>query len=572
MHGLKPSRRFLLCAACFAVLLLFACHSGSSAAPATPPPSTDTVAPSVPGGLTSPSHSANQVQLAWTASTDNVGVTGYKVYRGVALLGQASGTAYTDTGLQASTTYSYQVCATDAAGNDSAKSPALSVTTSAPPPPGSGHTYYVDPSGDDANDGSAAHPFRTLQHAADVVTQVAVAGGLTVKVGNITSARVSGPETVIVRAGSYAGFQLNWDTPVAGSASAPITFQADPGAVITSRNGKTADGIDLEPGSAYVTISGFTIINGGTISRAGIRVCNSDHVSLLDNVSGNHGTWGIFTSHADNLLIQGNETYGSVLQHGIYVSNACVNPTVRANRSHDNAGCGLHFNGDSSQDDATFVNWNTGLITGALVENNTLFNNGTAGGSAINMDGVQNATVRNNLLYNNHASGIAMFRIDGAQGPKNNAIYHNTIDMAANGRWAIRLDQLAGTVTLRNNILYHRNSGRGGIDFTAAADVALTDSDYNLFGGGGPAVTPDDATGLTLAQWQAQGKDAHSLTGTLPALFINGSGASGADYHLAPGSPAIDKGQTLPSVTQDLEGKARPAGTASDIGVYEYGT
>jgi len=341
--------------------------------------------------------------------------------------------------------------------------------------------------------------------------------------------------------------------------------------VITSRNAKTPDGIDLEPGSAYVTISGFTVLNGGTISRAGIRVCNSDHVSLLDNVSGNHGTWGIFTSHADNLLIQGNETYGSVLQHGIYVSNACVNPTVRNNRSHDNAGCGLHFNGDSSQDDAGFANWNTGLITGALVENNSLFNNGTAGGSAINMDGVQSSTVRNNLLYNNHASGIAMFRIDGAQGPKNNAIYHNTIDMAANGRWAIRLDQLAGAVTLRNNILYHRNAGRGGIDFSSAADVALTDSDYNLFGGGGPAVTPDDATGLTLAQWQAQGKDAHSLAGTLPALFINGSGTSGADYHLAPGSPAIDRGQTLPSVTRDLEGRARPAGSVSDIGAYESG-
>ncbi len=369
MNGLIKAHRFLVTAACLVFLLLSACHSGSSTPAAA---GADTVAPSVPTGFSSTGHSSTQVQLAWTAATDNVGVTGYKVYRGTALVGQASGTAYTDTGLLPATTYSYQVCATDAASNDSAKSQALSVTTSALPPPGAGHTYYVDPTGNDANDGSSAHPFRTLQHAADVVTQVAAGSGLTLKVGSTTSALVSAPETVIVHAGSYAGFQLNWDTPIAGSASATITFQADPGAVITSRNGKTPDGIDLEPGSAYVTISGFTILNGGTITRAGIRVCASDHVSLLNNASGNNGTWGIFTSHADNLLIQGNETYGSVLQHGVYVSNACINPTVRGNRSHDNAGCGLHFNGDSSQNDGGFANWNTGLITGALVENNVV--------------------------------------------------------------------------------------------------------------------------------------------------------------------------------------------------------
>jgi hypothetical protein len=435
-----------------------------------------------------------------------------------------------------------------------------------------GRTYYVDPSGSDGNDGSSAHPFQTLQHAADAITQAAAGSGLTVAVGSTTSRLVPAAQTVVVHAGAYVGFQLNWDTPISGSVSAPIVFQADAGASITSRNGKTPDGIDLEPGSAYLTISGFTILNGGSISRAGIRVCGSDHVSILNNTTGNNGTWGIFTSHADNLLVQGNETYGSVLQHGIYVSNACVNPTVRGNRSHDNAGCGLHFNGDSSQNDSGFANWKTGLITSALVENNIVYNNGTSGGSAINMDGVQASTVRNNLLYNNHASGIAMFMIDGAQGPKNNVIYHNTIDMAANSRWAIRLDQLAGPVTLRNNILYNRNTGHGGIDFTSIADVTLTDSDYNAFGGGGPAVTPDDSTGNTLTQWQALGKDAHSLAGTLPALFINGSGTSGADYHLALNSPAIDKGQTLPSVTVDLEGKHRPTGAASDMGSYEYGS
>jgi aldehyde:ferredoxin oxidoreductase len=51
----------------------------------------------------------------------------------------------------------------------------------------------------------------------------------------------------------------------------------------------------------------------------------------------------------------------------------------------------------------------------AVIENNTVYSNGTAGGSAINLDGVQSSVVRNNLLYDNHASGVSLYKIDGAQ-------------------------------------------------------------------------------------------------------------------------------------------------------------
>ncbi|MET9429266.1 glycoside hydrolase family 6 protein [Streptomyces sp. NPDC003036] len=98
----------------------------------TPPP-VDTTAPTAPTGLTSPAKTSSSVTLSWTASTDNVGVTGYDVYRGATKVNAApvTGTTYTDTGLAASTAYSYTVRARDAAGNVSAPSAALSVTTSA---------------------------------------------------------------------------------------------------------------------------------------------------------------------------------------------------------------------------------------------------------------------------------------------------------------------------------------------------------------------------------------------------------------------------------------------------------
>ncbi len=90
---------------------------------------TDTTAPSIPTGLTGTAASSTSVSLSWTASTDAVGVTGYDVYRGTTKVATATGTTYTDTGLTASTSYSYSVRARDAAGNVSAASTSVSVTT-----------------------------------------------------------------------------------------------------------------------------------------------------------------------------------------------------------------------------------------------------------------------------------------------------------------------------------------------------------------------------------------------------------------------------------------------------------
>ncbi|WP_269770241.1 glycosyl hydrolase family 18 protein [Cystobacter fuscus] len=91
----------------------------------------DTQAPTAPANLTSPSKTSTSVALSWSASSDNVGVTGYDVYRNGSLAGSSTGTSYTVGGLSASTAYSFSVKAKDAAGNVSAASSTLSVTTSA---------------------------------------------------------------------------------------------------------------------------------------------------------------------------------------------------------------------------------------------------------------------------------------------------------------------------------------------------------------------------------------------------------------------------------------------------------
>ena len=98
----------------------------------------NTSPPSVPAGLTDPSDTASSVGLSWSASTDSSGtLAGYTVYRNGTSIGTVSAgtTTFTDSTVRPSTTYSYTVDAFDTAGNHSAQSAALPVTTPAAPPP-----------------------------------------------------------------------------------------------------------------------------------------------------------------------------------------------------------------------------------------------------------------------------------------------------------------------------------------------------------------------------------------------------------------------------------------------------
>jgi fibronectin type 3 domain-containing protein len=101
----------------------------------------DTTAPSAPGTPALTVISSSQINLSWAASTDNVGVTGYRLERcsgsatctSFTQIAAPTVTTYSDTGLSASTIYRYRVLAVDAAANLSAYSTAANATTQAPP-------------------------------------------------------------------------------------------------------------------------------------------------------------------------------------------------------------------------------------------------------------------------------------------------------------------------------------------------------------------------------------------------------------------------------------------------------
>ena len=126
--GLSASTNHVYTIAAYDAANNVSAQSSSSSA-TTFASSSDTSAPSVPSGLTASAASASQINLSWSASTDTVGVTGYNVYRNGVQVGTTGSTSFSDTGLAASTGYSYTVAAYDAAGNVSSQSGSASATT-----------------------------------------------------------------------------------------------------------------------------------------------------------------------------------------------------------------------------------------------------------------------------------------------------------------------------------------------------------------------------------------------------------------------------------------------------------
>jgi hypothetical protein len=313
-------------------------------------------------------------------------------------------------------------------------------------------------------------------------------------------------------------------------------------------------------------IEGFQSINA---PRAGIAVRGLPNQPILGAIVRNciardNQTWGIFDAFAEGVLYEGNTCSGSIAEHGIYHSNSGDDAVIRGNTCFGNRAAGLHMNGDLSQG-------GDGIISRALVENNLIYANGLGGAGGINMDGVQDSVIQNNLLYDNHASGIIGYRIDGGGPSKNNVIANNTVIMASDGRWALKIvDGSTGCVVL-NNVLYRNHAVRGSIAIDAASMPSFV-SDYNVVVN--RFSIDGDATTISFAQWQtATGQDGHSIlidATTITQFFVK---PSLNDWHLKVGSPAADAGtpslagQSAPS--SDFEGDARPAGSGFDIGADE---
>jgi chitodextrinase len=269
----------------------------------------DTQAPSTPSNLSAVASSSSEINLTWTASTDNVGVAGYRIYRNGAQIATTTTNSYSNTGLTPATQYSYTVSAFDAARNFSAQSAASEVATLA-------RSFYVSTAGNDSNSGTLAQPWRTVRKA----VQVAQAGDI-----------------VYIRAGNYLENNLmNSGEGNSGIAGKPITFKNYPGETPVIDGGYSLSNLPADYTNAddlpvfqiqnkhYIVLDGLIIQHG---FRSNIAIADDapatnvtiQNCDLLDYVGySNSGqiylddTGGDTQSGADNVFILNNRLHGYI--------------------------------------------------------------------------------------------------------------------------------------------------------------------------------------------------------------------------------------------------------------------
>jgi parallel beta-helix repeat protein len=400
-------------------------------------------------------------------------------------------------------------------------------------------TFYVATNGNDNNNGAGTTPWATLQHAVD---------------------NINAGDTIVVRAGTYAGFRIEESGTATGyktiksAVNAKVVINA-PGS--ENRHNSNIEVENFDETVGYWRIRGLEVTNA---PLAGIDLRDADFIQVMDCYVHDNTRWGIFTGFADNIVITRNTVTGSKVEHGIYMSNSGDNASITDNIVANNYECGIQFNADISQG-------GDGIMSNNLIARNIVYGNGAGGGSALNFDGLVNSRVVANLLYNNKAGGIVLYRGDAAVGSSGNLVVNNTIDMPATARWAVNINTNSINNQLYNNIIIQNHPTRGVISIDASSRTGFK-SDYNLFIG--PRFSLDGQnTTTTLAQWRTStGQDSHSFTAaSADALFAN---YTARDYRLKAGSPAIDKGRNIQPVGTDIRGKPRKIGVNVDIGAYEY--
>ncbi|WP_440874865.1 right-handed parallel beta-helix repeat-containing protein [Thalassotalea sp. PLHSN55] len=252
--------------------------------------------------------------------------------------------------------------------------------------------------------------------------------------------------------------------------------------------------------SSYIFVSGFAVINA---TRAGIRVNNSHNVKLNHNEITQSGVWGIFTNHANHFSAQHNIIIGPAQQHGIYHSNSGDRVYLANNMIRGFNGCGIHINADKSMGGATDV-IGDGIVSNVIIENNYLSENGSSGGSAINLDGVLGVKLANNIMLNNKAAAISLFKQDGAIGSGDSQIINNLVIMPERSRWAVNIKKSSGGNHFENNIIVTKGKYRGIFDLvtTATSTAPNFSSKNNLYSFQRNFAVVNNKQHYSLSKWQ----------------------------------------------------------------------
>ena len=283
---------------------------------------TDATAPSVPTGLAVTSNTSSSIVLTWNAATDNVAVTRYYIYRNSISIANTTTRSYADNTVVASTSYQYTVTAADAAGNTSAQSVALSVTTASG---NYGVPYtdanfdammgttqvYMSPTGATTGDCSTQQTAcRTFAYA---ISQMAPGDGLILMDGNYSLAVNGGPRATDENSNSIS---LSANLPSGVSVDVPTVMRA-----LTPGNVFIEGGFTLgnkTQKTQFVVIYGLTFFTPGNFRNADFSVVKASGIYGRLSVGSIDHSMGCSYNLIEDVWIWGKNQRGNAVNYSAH--------------------------------------------------------------------------------------------------------------------------------------------------------------------------------------------------------------------------------------------------------------
>jgi Right handed beta helix region len=423
-------------------------------------------------------------------------------------------------------------------------------------------TFYVSPTGDDSNPGTADAAWRTIQHAADVLLagqQAVVAAGTYAERVRISSSGTDA-SPIVIQSASGANVELLGFT-ISGSYWTLTGFD-----ISTQTNGDDGYGIYLTGNASYDTVQANYVHE---LCREGIYMDPSvSHISVINNRIWRAEMAGI---NVDGFYqtVEGNEIWDTLQAPrklgGIY--KKCTTPSgadadgirffgqhhvIRSNQIHD-INDGTPANRNPHID--CFQTWGSaaGAVDYILIERNWC--RWPAASSSIDNE-------------------VAM--IEGLDGPVGTVTYQNNV--FANMRQGINVGANVSALSVLNNTWDHiLQEAVIFMDTRTAADQIINNIFYDVGSGEDsyiciPAGTPTIATNNFTMRSGPPGtycSNAPYLDSDPMFQSAGDSTGAGANYHLRSESPIIDNATMLSAVGDDFDGTRRPIGDGYSIGAFE---
>ena len=291
-------------------------------------------------------------------------------------------------------------------------------------------TYYVATTGSDANPGSQARPFQTLNKG---VSMLQAGDTLSIRGGTYTS--------------GHFGQRGTGTMPSGTSWTNAITIAAYPGETVTLAGDYA--GISLVSGEQYIIFDRVNIDVRGYAGRSGIFLCCGVHHiryqngEIQDNHSGVGDDGNLIFGNASFIEFLNNKIHGSTWYAFYWQGHDCV---FDGNEIYDNFSYGMHIYHSGYND-----------VSNNIVRNNIIHDNGLNDPRGYPGCGLLLASGGNNIAYNNiiYNNGCGI-QVDYTNGATNNQVYNNTV--YNNRDFGISIGSRASNTIVKSNIVYGNGS------------------------------------------------------------------------------------------------------------------